>query len=95
MNTTRRSFFGLLAGLAVCPFSGQRPDNDWSPTNKYGWAARKPYAYNYSYKNVVCDDVVSTKNSIDPKTYDDYCKVFTWTYEPGTLYWSKNAENNS
>lgn len=79
MNTTRRGFFGMLAGLAVCPLIGRNRFSGLIPG----------YNYVFHYRNFIADDVVSTKNSIDPKTYEEYCRVFTWKHVPGILYWSK------
>ena len=85
---SRRGFFGLLAGAAVCPLFGQK--------SRYG-GPTEGHSYTFHYRNFICDDVVSSKNinkyfKRDPMTYDDYCRVFTWKNTPSTLYWSKEAE---
>jgi hypothetical protein len=84
MSLSRRGFFGMLAGLAACPLFGL----------KSLYAGPIPgHNYVFHYKNFICDDVVSPKNSIDPKNYDDYCRVFTWKHEPGILWWSKESHD--
>jgi hypothetical protein len=80
--TTRRGFFGILAGLAVCPLFGQK--------SLYA-GPTEGHKYTFHYRNFICDDMVSSQNCVTPKTYDDYCKVFVCENKPTILYWSKEV----
>ena len=83
--TTRRGFFGMLAGLAAAPWIPKFESKYAGPTEGHN--------YTFHYRNFICDDVVSSQNAMTAaeakQLWEHYNRIFVWTYTPGTLYWSK------
>ena len=92
--TTRRGFFGMLAGLAAAPLLPKL--KPWKGSCADPAAQGDPplgtYKYHFRYTNSLSGkrtDVApyfAMTGNKEP-TWDDYCGSFEWEYEPGTILW--------
>ena len=87
MELNRRGFFGLLAGLVVCPLTGRE--------NRYAGPI-EGYNRTFHYRNFICDDVVSSGNLISceemAKLLNSYHNnIFLISNPPKVVYWPKES----